>query len=201
MRRLALVFAIVFVSMQTASLHAIITSRSAHTLARFKKVCDEQGQGKACYEYGRMMRREGGSKRKIGTRYVLRACELKYTPACEDYQANNVRRTGHPRHFKTLPTSDGPSGACFSAADLDAAKFYPNMISATGVHGQLINNIRAKSFWDRVEFKEGDIITRINNRPFNSTDDALEIFSSSGKRFSFEVERNHETTTLWYSCQ
>ena len=201
MRRFALALALVFVSMQTSRLHAVITSRNAHTLARFKKVCDEQGQGKACYDYGRMMWREGGSKRKIGKRYVLRACELKFIQACEDYQANNALRSNHSRHKKTLPGSDGPSGPCFAPADLDAAKFYPNMISATGVHGQLINNIRAKSFWERVEFQEGDIITRINNRPFNSTDEAVEIFSSSGKRFSFEIERNHETTTLWYSCK
>ncbi len=200
MRRLALALTLVFLSVQMNSLHAVITSAKARTLLRFRKECDEQGRGKACYDYGRALWNEGGSSRKTGKKYLLRGCELKYQTACEAYQDHNSLRSKPPKHYKAVPASDGPVGPCFKNADLNTAKFYPNMISATGVHGQMIAQIEARSFWEHVGFKNGDIITRINNQPFNSADEALKIFGSSGKKFSFEVERDHETTTLWYSC-
>jgi hypothetical protein len=178
------------------------SSAHARAQARFKNECDNDGRGKSCYDYARSLWSDGGHRnRALAKKYLWRGCELKFQLACETYHERSSYSNKTRVRTKSLPSALGPSGPCFTPAELDTAKFYPNMISATSVHGQLISNIAPKSFWDRVGFIEGDVIVRINNRPFNKSKAAIDIFASSAKKFSFQVERNHETITLWYTCE
>lgn len=179
--------------------HAAVTSARARAQVRFRKACDD-GNGRACYDYARALWNTPGSDRKVSRKYFVRGCELKYAPACEAYTQHNAINRRTTRHTKSLPASEGPSGPCFTTADLESSQFHPNMISKSAVHGQLMTGITPSSFWDGAGFKDGDVLIKVNNLPVNTQEQILRVFNSTGQKFSFQVERNHELITLWYTC-
>jgi hypothetical protein len=167
----------------------------AKTNLRFKKQCDN-GEGLACYSYGRAMWNVGNKKE--GLKALARGCELKYKLSCDSYH-DHLTRTTHSHKQKKY--ADGTGDVCFSSGQLSNARFTPNPVAKTGVQGQKIDKIKSFSFWDKAQLKENDVIVRVNNMPFNNTLEGLKAFSASGKTFGFEVLRDGETITLWYTCQ
>jgi S1-C subfamily serine protease len=177
---------------QAPGLHA--GGSRAKTYARFKSGCDN-GDGLSCYNYGRAM--WSSHRRKEALKSLARGCELKYKLACASYHDHSV--TTH-RVSKRRKFPDGSGDICFTNNELNTAHFSPNELGQTGVHGQKIIGIKPGSFWDRTKLKENDIIVRVNNMPFNTSAEMLRAFSASGKTFGFEVLREGETTTIWYTC-
>lgn len=199
MRGLAKLLTLMGLCLITVLSHAALTSARARALTRFKKRCDA-GVGKACYDYGRALwSTPGYTDRKSARAYLLRGCELKYQVACDAYHDHNIssRTSKHPRR----PSGTSPGAqVCFSKDEMKKAAFSPLAIPQTPLRGQKINLIQLGSFWARVGLKENDIILRVNNGPFNTSQEALKILSTSGKKFAFEVWRDNESTTLWYTC-
>lgn len=172
-------------------------SPMARTNARFKKQCDDEGYGKACFDYARS--RWSASDRKIAMRYFLRSCQLKYQPGC-DFASNHSANTIRKSRQYSPKVNTGPVGKCFTKNDLTKATMSPNRISVSSVHGQKISAIMPNSFWSRVGLIENDVIVRVNNLPFNTPQESFTAFAQAGKKYGFEVLRNNETVTLWYSC-
>ncbi len=187
--------------MQAPRLHAKISSAKAKTLSRHKQDCDITGRGKSCYDYGRGMWALGGKvNQKIARKYLVRGCELKYEAACVEYKRRAITTKVNRNYTKQRSSGAGSTGPCFSTADIDNSKLYPNYINKSSIRGQRISKIAKNSFWHHVGFKEGDVIVRVNNMRFNNTQEMLQVFATSGKKYSFEVERNHEEIVLWYTC-
>lgn len=183
-----------FLAVQTHGLHA--DSPRAKTLVRFKSQCDG-GSGKACYDYGRAVWSERGGDHKTAMQYLSRGCALKYKLACDSTRDHSVRtRHTHRRNRD----ADAPGAVCFSSNELSTARLAPNPVSKSGVLGQKIDMIKPKSFWDKVGLQENDVIIRVNNMPFNSSQETMKVFGAAGKKFGFEVRRGGETITLWYTC-
>jgi hypothetical protein len=183
---------ILFFAMQSSALHARNNSPRSKANQRFLAQCDA-GSGLACFNYGRAQ--WGAGNQKLGKHYLSRACELKYKLAC-DTLADHSTTT---RRYHN--TKDGGAEICFSNDELSTARFTPNAISKSGTSGQKIDMIKSNSFWARAQLRENDILVRVNNMPFNNQKETLRAFSASGKTFGFEVIRDGETITLWYTCQ
>jgi hypothetical protein len=181
--------------------NATVTSARAKSLLRFKRQCDDEGIGRACYDYGRALwSTPGVIDRKTAKVYLLRACELKYMAACEAYQAHSSFRT-RVRQKPLVPTPGEAHGSCFTPDELGTARLSPNIMRGKFVQGHRIDNIKPTSFWAHVGLHEGDVISRVNNMAFNTSSEILTAFSKSGKKFGFEVVRGGDTIVLWYTCQ
>lgn len=168
-------------------------------LYRFKVRCDD-GSGKACYDAGQLYwaRRENHADRKIALRYFARGCQLKYSYACDIVAANSTTSVHiHNPNEK----ADGVGDICFTVAQFGSARLIAHTASTGVARGLRIEQIKANSFWDRAGLKNGDIVVKANNMPFNNSREAEHALSTSGKKFGFEVVRADETITLWYSCK
>jgi len=67
--------------------------------------------------------------------------------------------------------------------------------------GQKIESIKENSFWAKAGLKEGDILVKVNNLPLNNLIETKKAFGAAGKEFGFELRRNGETITQFYTCQ
>lgn len=181
--------------------HATSAEVKARTQMRFLKQCDEQGIGRACYDYGYVLWKSGGrSQRKTARIYIHRGCELNYQTACTFFVKNNIVKEKRPP--PDIPTDPNQAhGRCFRTSDLDSARFDPNLVNGGKVRGQKISSIKSDSFWSMAKLQENDVILRVNNMKFNSTRDLLSAFQVSGKKFAFQVQRESGFVVLWYSCQ
>ena len=167
---------------------------------RFKQRC-EDGNGKACYDYAFVLwgRKTSARAQKEAMFYFTRACELKFMDSCEFLQTHGtktIRVAGKP-----AANTDGVGEICFSVPQFSNARFSQNFPEPGKVRGQKITGIKPNSFWERAGLKENDIIYRVNNMPFNNSQEAMSTLSSSGKKFGFEVSREEEVITLWYTCK
>lgn len=184
----------------TPAASAALTSARAKTLQRFKKQCDDEGEGKACYDYGRALwSTPGAIDRKTAKRYLLRGCELDYKLACETYKDHSSFTTRTHHHRRTV-SSEENHGSCFTTDDLGTARFASN-VKGSRIEGQRIDDIKPNSFWAHVGLKDDDVIVKVNNMPFNTTREVLNAFAKSGKKFGFEVQRENAPIVLWYTCQ
>jgi hypothetical protein len=179
------------------SYSAGISSYKLKTLARQKAQCDNEGIGRACYDYGRSMwSTRGIMDRKQAKIYFARGCELKYTLACQVLE-------DHSTISHSARQSDAGAGRkiCFTAKELDTARFNPFPISPAGVMGQKISQIQASSFWARAGVEEDDVLIKVNNLPLNSMTEMRKAFGSAGKSFGFEIRRGEDIMTKFYNCQ
>lgn len=134
--------------------------------------------------------------KKEAVHYFARGCDLKYKLSCQSYHDHStITRTLHKKIKGATPS------ICFSKDELKTATLTPNPVSKSGVQGQKITDIAANSFWAKAGIQNNDIIVKMNNQTFNSTAEILKAFSVSGKTFGFEIVRDDETVTLWYTCQ
>lgn len=180
---------------------AAVTSARARTLVRYKEQCDS-GIGKSCYDYGRALwSTPGAIDRKTAKIYLLRGCELKYSLACEAYKDHNVSTRINKHRSLVSRNTASRQRVCFSTEEMKKARLSLNTNNSSGHFGQKIDQVKLHSFWSRVGLLENDVILRVNNLPFNSSQEALQALGSSGKKFAFEVLRNGESITLWYTCK
>jgi hypothetical protein len=193
-----LIFIILLITLQIQALHGATGTHRAKLIARLKRQCEEEGSGKACYDYsGALMARGGTANHKLANLALARGCELKYKPACDVRD----RRSITTRRAKRLSEDqEGTGSICFSNKEESTARLTPNPMGKNGVMGQKIDMIQPNSFWDKVGLKENDVVVRVNNMPFNNIKEAVKAFGSAGKKFGFEVRRGDDTLTLFYSC-
>ena len=182
----------IFIALQILCLPAFARpAPTLKTLQRFQTQCDE-GSGVACYNYGRALWAQG--RKKEGLHSLARGCDLKYKLACGTYEDHNTV-TQHVRK-----NSEATGSICFATGELSTARFTSNT-TAQGNLGQKIDRIHPGSFWQKAQLQENDVIARLNNMAFNNNQEVLKAFGSSGKSFAFEVIRDGETITVWYTCQ
>jgi len=198
--RLSLILAILFLSVHADRVRAAVTSAQARTHARFLKGC-EDGNGLACYNYGRALWSTPGIiDHKAAIKYFLRGCQLKFELACQAANDHSTSTRKSVLHKKTQPGEENASGPCFVATDMQAVIMVPHQIGSGAVQGQIMTKIKKGSFWERIGVRENDIVLRVNNMPFNTHEEIMNAFGTSGKKFAFEVERGSGPTTLWYTC-
>jgi len=175
-------------------LHADAAAHRALTMDRFKEQCEVDGNGKACYSYGRALwSTRGVAERKAAMHYLSRGCELKYDLACKSYHDHLVvthytRKNGSKLH------------ACYSSKELDNAKFTPNVLPSGKINGQKITGIKPNSFWEDAGVKNDDVLVKVNNQSLNSMLELKLAFGNAGKKFGFELRRTDDTMTQFYDC-
>jgi hypothetical protein len=197
--RALLILTLLVLGVQTESLHATVSTSRAKTMIRFKGQCDN-GSGKACYDYGRLLWAMGGAlDHQKALHYIYLGCHLEYKVACETYRERSTRVRYAPKVSRS--SASAGAGVCFSGGQLSTARFTPNAISNKEIRGQKVDLIKPGSFWEHIGLQENDVIVKVNNMPFNNNKEALRAFSASGKKFGFEVRRAGGTITLWYSCE
>lgn len=182
-------------AVQIKVLHAQTMSPRARSLARFKSQCDNDGSGKACYNYGRALwSTPGMMDRKLARKYLARGCELKYELACKAYHDHlTTTRYSHPSYENR--------DICYSSKELTTARLITTTFADAKVTGQKIDQIKNNSFWQKAGLQENDTLVKMNNMPLRTTAEAQKAFGAAGKKFGFEVRRGEDTLTLWYTCE
>ena len=113
-----------------------------------------------------------------------------------------LSRTTHTvRAVKIGYYNDSFHGNCFRSTDMKKANFAPHLLSQTIIRGQKITHIKKNSYWEQVGLKDGDVIVRVDNLPFNNAVEIKHALESSGKKLAFDIQRNEAAQTLWYNCE
>jgi len=168
------------------------------TLIRFREQCDNEGNGKACYDYGRAIWSTPEIRdRKKARYYFARGCQLKYEYACK-VAADHATRTQYA-HINSAGSHG--KNICWSIKEMSTANFTSNSLSPTVIMGQRIDSIRPGSFWAKAGIHDNDVLVKVNNQPLNSIEEMKKAFGAAGKKFGFEIRRDQDTETIFYDCQ